>query len=109
MGAVRGRVAPVVLLAAVLGGCAGSPDVEDVKSSPSASTTGRGSGAATGEVAESGGRTGAAGSACELPVTFEVAEGWQAKAIQTKAHASGAAGGLADALLRQGPVTAVCE
>ncbi|MGW2635816.1 lipoprotein [Streptomyces sp. NPDC001348] len=109
MGAVRGRVVPVVLLAAVLGGCAGSPDGEDVRSSPSASTTGGDSGTATGEVTESGGRTGAAGSACELPVTFDVAKGWKAKAIEAEADASGAAGDLADALLHQGPVTAVCE
>ncbi|MFF4487967.1 lipoprotein [Streptomyces sp. NPDC001544] len=109
MGSVRGGVAQVVLLAAVLAGCAGSPDVEDVKSSPSGSTAGRGSGAATGEVAESGGRTGTVGSACELPVTFDVAEGWKAKAVEAGGHADGVAGDLADALLHQGPVTAVCE
>lgn len=110
VGAVRGRVAQMLLLAAVLGGCAGSPDEDDPKSSPSASATSRG----TGGAARSGGRTGAAGSACELPVTFDIAESWKAEAVHAGASSSasggsGGDGGLADALLRQGPVTLACE
>ncbi|MFI5683212.1 lipoprotein [Streptomyces sp. NPDC051636] len=116
VGAVRGRVAQVLMLAAVLAGCAGPSDEEDVKSSTSAgaSETSRGSGA-TGGAAASGGRIGAAGSACELPVTFDIAKGWKAKAIDADAAggSSGSddepAGDVADALLHQGPVTAACE
>ncbi|QIJ60880.1 lipoprotein [Streptomyces sp. JB150] len=99
--------------------------------------------------AESGGRVGAAGSACELPVSFDIAERWEPEAIDAAAaraaveqpagseepagpedsdgsDGSGDADGsdgaddpdgldeelaaeLADALLRQGPVTAACE
>lgn len=107
---MRGGLAPVLLLAGVLTGCGGSPE-ED----PKASATARAEGA-TGAAAESGGTIGAAGSACELPVTFAVAKGWKAKAVDSGA-ASGSSGGsgkeladdVADALLHQGPVTAACE
>ncbi len=77
----------------------------------------------TAEVAESGGRVGPAGSACELPVSFDVASGWKAKAVDgdlADAGGSGESEGsgdrddelareITDALLRQGPVTAACE
>ncbi|GAA3290699.1 hypothetical protein GCM10020295_05750 [Streptomyces cinereospinus] len=55
----------------------------------------------------SGGSVGAAGSACELPVTFDLAAKWEAESV--------AGGGqdvpdeVADLILRQGPVTAACE
>ncbi|MGW7257355.1 lipoprotein [Streptomyces sp. NPDC054834] len=123
VGAVRGRVAQMMVLAAVLGGCAGSPDGDDPKSPSSASAASRGSGAA-GAPAKAGGSIGAAGSACELPVTFDIAEDWKAEAVDagTSASAAGGSGGssgsggdddlagdLADALLRQGPVALACE
>ncbi|MGW1272490.1 lipoprotein [Streptomyces sp. NPDC002491] len=76
-----------------------------------------GSGAASGtsakgsaKVAKRGGSVGAAGSACELPVAFDTAEFWKAKAVD--GDASGDGGDLAellDAFAHQGPVTLACE
>ncbi|MEV0185278.1 lipoprotein [Streptomyces sp. NPDC050625] len=113
MGAVRGGLAPVLLLAGVLTGCGESPE-EDPKATARAEGTTDASGAAG--AAKSGGTIGAAGSACELPITFAIAKGWKAKAVDSGA-ASGSSGGsdnelaedVADALLHQGPVTAACE
>ncbi|MEU5595311.1 lipoprotein [Streptomyces sp. NPDC020298] len=107
----------MMVLAAVLGGCAGSPDGDDPKSSPSASAASRGTGAANAP-AERGGSIGTAGSACELPVTFDIAKDWKAKAVDSGKYTSATdgdggdgdlAGDLADALLHQGPVTLACE
>ncbi|MET8948209.1 lipoprotein [Streptomyces sp. NPDC004542] len=121
-------MAQTLLLAAVLGGCAGPPDGDGPKPSSSATATSRGS-AAAGTPARSGGSVGAAGSPCELPVTFDIAADWKAEAVD--AGSAGAADGsrrsggssgssgssgddglssaLAEALLRQGPVTLACE
>ncbi|UXY32844.1 lipoprotein [Streptomyces sp. HUAS TT20] len=116
MGTVQGGLAPVLLLAGVLTGCGESPE-EDPKASATAQAEGATGGAgATGTAAKSGGTIGAAGSACELPVTFDIAKGWKAKAVDSGA-ASGGSGGaddefaqeVADAILHQGPVTAACE
>jgi hypothetical protein len=68
---------------------------------------------ATAGVAARGGSIGADGSACELPVTFDIAEFWKAEAIDS-ASQEGDTGDeltdeLADALLHQGPVTMACE
>ncbi|MDI9835512.1 lipoprotein [Streptomyces sp. KAU_LT] len=108
-GRMRRGVALAVLLGAVLTGCSGGSGEEpeeDGRASASAEASGAGAGAA-----KSGGSVGAAGSACELPVTFDIAASWKPKAVETKP-----AGGddelareLADALLHQGPVTAACE
>lgn len=76
------------LLIGVLAGCTESPDGE-AKASASASPT------ADGTTTKSGGSLGAAGSACELPVTFDIAEEWTAEAV--------------DAPLSQGLVTLACE
>lgn len=117
--AVRGAVlAQVALLAAALTGC--SEPAEDGGAKPSASATAStGSAkkdkAAKGEkaddVAARGGTVGAAGSACELPVTFDTAERWKAEAVDTGAAEGGdeIAAELAEALLHQGPFTAACE
>ncbi|MFE0516243.1 lipoprotein [Streptomyces sp. NPDC058964] len=111
-GTVRGGLAPVLLLAGMLTGCAQSPD-DDSKTPATAHATGAG-----GSAARSGGTLGAAGSACELPVTFDIARDWKAKAVDTGASKGssgssgsdgGLAGELADALLHQGPVTMACE
>jgi hypothetical protein len=66
---------------------------------------------ATAEVARRGSTVGAAGSACELPVTFDVAKSWKAEAVDAEGagDASGDLAELADAFLRQGPVTMACE
>ncbi|MEU6089493.1 lipoprotein [Streptomyces sp. NPDC047085] len=113
-----GGVVQAVVLTAVLGGCAQSTD-GDEKASASASATAEGAGAkgATEAAAASGGTIGAAGSACELPVSFAVAQDWKAKGIDTdkelaktsKGPDGDLTGVLADSLLRQGPVTAACE
>ncbi|MFC4501633.1 MULTISPECIES: lipoprotein [Streptomyces] len=66
---------------------------------------------ATAQVAERGATVGAAGSACELPVTFDTAKSWKAKAVDAgeASEAGGDLADLADALLHQGPVTMACE
>ncbi|MEU0059367.1 lipoprotein [Streptomyces sp. NPDC006334] len=63
--------------------------------------------------AASGGSVGPDGSACELPVTFDTAKAWKAKAVaaadQKGDTGNALADELADALLHQGPVTMACE
>ncbi|WP_086803816.1 lipoprotein [Streptomyces caniscabiei] len=127
--AVRGTVlAQLALLAGVLTGCSEPTGDEDTK--PSASSTeaatadakdtaeesGKGSGKGSAvDAAKSGGSVGAAGSACELPVTFDTAEKWKAEAVESGPPADGGseedelAAELAEGLLRQGPFTAACE
>ncbi|MGF0174075.1 lipoprotein [Streptomyces sp. Marseille-Q5077] len=124
-GQVRRRLAQVALLAGVLTGCSGAAE-DDPKASASASTSASASvGAASdGDTAvKRGGTIGAAGSDCELPVTFDIAQYWEAEAIDAgtgKDKAGGSEGSgdsedselaqeIADALLHQGPVTAACE
>ncbi|MFD5798843.1 lipoprotein [Streptomyces diastatochromogenes] len=114
VGSVRGRVVQAVVLAAVLAGCSQSPD-GDAKASGSPSAAE--SAGANSAVAARGGTVGAAGSACELPVSFDIAERWKAKGIDAEKELSKASkgsdgdlsGALADSLLRQGPVTTACE
>ncbi|MGW6721328.1 lipoprotein [Streptomyces sp. NPDC054995] len=55
------------------------------------------------KVAAKGGRLGGAGSACELPVTFDLAARWKPKAIELEPDSI-----LAD-LAEQGTVKMVCE
>ncbi|MEU3827694.1 lipoprotein [Streptomyces sp. NPDC029080] len=119
VGTVGGRVAVAAALAAVLGGCAGSGDDGKRPVPPSASARGATAGgtAGTGTTAVRGGTVGPAGSACELPVRFAVAAHWKAEPVDAaKEPAPSAQSGdgdlgeaLADALLRQGPVTMACE
>lgn len=121
-GQVRRRLAQVALLAGVLTGCSGAAE-DDTRTSASASAS---AGAASGSdtAVKSGGSIGAAGSACELPVTFDIAEDWKAESIDAAAAKDKVADGgdgsagpeeeelaqeVADAILRQGPVTAACE
>jgi hypothetical protein len=107
------RLAQAALLAGVLTGCSGAAQ-DDAKPSPSASASADGSVSAV----TRGGSVGAAGSACELPVTFDIAKDWKAEAVDTGAGSGGdgsaepdseLAQEVADALLHQGPVTAACE
>ncbi|MEU8034152.1 lipoprotein [Streptomyces sp. NPDC049099] len=110
-----GRVVMAVALAAVLGGCAESADGPG-KSASGASPSARSEGA-RGTATASGGSIGAAGSSCELPVRFDIAKGWKAKPVDAEKELSKTSkgsdgdlnGALADALLRQGPVTTACE
>jgi hypothetical protein len=111
-------LAQLALLAGVLTGCAEPAEVGDGK--PSASAGGpaeerSGSGSSK-DTVRSGGSVGAAGSACELPVTFETAEKWRPEAVETGAPGGGSgseedelAAELAEGLLHQGPFTAACE
>lgn len=119
---VRRRLAQVALVAGVLTGCSGAAE-EDPKTS--ASATASAEAASDGDTAvKSGGTIGAAGSACELPVTFDIAQYWEAEAVDAgtekdKSDGSGEASAdaeedelaqeIADAILHQGPVTAACE
>lgn len=117
VGRARRRVAHVALLAGVLTGCAGGAE-DDTRASSSASASADSGGAGTSAV-KSGGSVGASGSACELPVAFDIAEGWKAEAVDSAAGGGTAKGSgdpedelaaeIADSLLHQGPVTAACE
>ncbi|WP_030752655.1 lipoprotein [Streptomyces sp. NRRL S-31] len=120
VGTVGGRVVVAAALAAMLGGCAETADDDGRKSasaSPSAKGAAAGDTAAKGTAAARGGTVGPAGSACELPVRFDIAEDWKAKPVDAGKDLSKASKGgdgdlggeLADALLRQGPVTMACE
>ncbi|MCX5008201.1 lipoprotein [Streptomyces sp. NBC_00638] len=113
-------LAGVALLTVVATGCSKTAE-ESPKASVSATPTDKASGAA-GSLAKSGGTLGPAGSACELPVRFDTAEDWKPKAVASASRDTsttgpdssgspedGLAGDLADALLRQGPVSLVCE
>ncbi|MER6073447.1 lipoprotein [Streptomyces sp. NPDC001817] len=91
VGAVRGAVVVAVALATLLGGCARSED-GDGKNASSASPN-AGSGGAGGTAAASGGSIGSAGSACALPVRFDLAKRWKAKAIDAEAELSKASRG----------------
>lgn len=121
-GRPRRRLAQVALLAGVLTGCSGAAE-DDTKPTASASAAAE-AGSESGTAVKSGGTLGPAGSACELPVTFDIAEDWEAEAIDAGAAKEKVADGadasadpeesdlaeaIADAILYQGPVAAACE
>ncbi|MFE9174512.1 lipoprotein [Streptomyces kebangsaanensis] len=99
----RGAAAVVVLLGGVPTACSGASDPVDgtVPAAGASATAVAGTAAA-----RSGGSVGARGSARGLPVTFDIAAGWEAGAVRRRAGVSPAAEEAADALLCQGPVTA---
>jgi hypothetical protein len=108
VGNVGRRLAYVALLAGVLTCCSHGAG-QDAGASVSASATADATGAEE-TVAQRGGTIGAAGSACKLPVTPDIAEGWKAEAVDAGGNGSGGSGDeVADALLHQGPVNATCE
>ncbi|KUN74589.1 hypothetical protein AQJ46_03390 [Streptomyces canus] len=88
------RMAHVALLAGVLTGCSAAAEGDDSKASARPSATAETSGQHD-TAPTSGGTIGAAGSACELPVTFDIAKSWKAEAVE--------------APLSQGPVSLACE
>ncbi|WP_328752592.1 lipoprotein [Streptomyces sp. NBC_00285] len=90
-------MAHVALLAGVLTGCSEASEGDDTKASgrPSATAETSGKDSKNGKAAVTGGTIGAAGSACELPVRFDIAKSWTAEAVE--------------APLRQGPVSLACE
>ncbi|WP_314225064.1 lipoprotein [Streptomyces zaehneri] len=100
MGNVGQALTLAALLTGLLTGCAAEEADPDGASGASATSTAK--------VARRGGSIGASGSACELPVTFDIAEFWKAKAVDAE-KATGDLADLADAFLRQGPVTMACE
>ncbi|MFD7342498.1 lipoprotein [Streptomyces violascens] len=109
--AVRGAVA-AALAAAVLAGC-GEEKESTAAQSPSASakpSPSRGGGSTAkatpsqaGGPAAKDGMVGAAGSACTLPASFDLAPKWKPKPVQVEADSPLA--GLA----KQGPFTMACE
>ncbi|WP_329438984.1 lipoprotein [Streptomyces canus] len=88
------RMAHVALLAGVLTGCSEAAEGDESKASARPTATAETSGPHD-TAATSGGTIGAAGSACELPVTFDIAKSWKAEAVETP--------------LSQGPVSLACE
>lgn len=96
------------LVTGLMTGCAAEEAVPDAASGSSAASARP---APTAKVAPRGGSVGATGSACELPVTFDIAEFWKAEAVDAEEEttATGDLADLADAFLRQGPVTMACE
>ena len=88
------RMAHVALLAGVLTGCSEAAEGDESKASARPTATAETSGPHD-TAATSGGSIGAAGSACELPVTFDIAKSWKAEAVE--------------APLSQGPVSLACE
>ncbi|WEH40207.1 lipoprotein [Streptomyces sp. AM 2-1-1] len=110
------RGIPAVLVAAAttvavcaLSGCGSGDDgaapADEVTASAATSAPASaqdGAGPNAGSVAK-GGSIGAAGSACELPVTFDLAADWEPQAVDTTDAPELAA------LAEQGPLTMVCE
>lgn len=105
-----GNVGRGLTLAALLTGLTTGCAAEEAEPDGASGATGA-SAKATAKVAQRGGSVGASGSACELPVTFDIAEFWKAEAVDAEEEttATGDLADLADALLRQGPVTMACE
>ncbi|MFF4247612.1 lipoprotein [Streptomyces sp. NPDC001822] len=107
---------PAVLAAAVLTGCSspsdGGTDTDTGTgtgtATATATATGKNGDSAPAEAAESapakkGGSLGGAGTACELPVTFDLAAGWKPQAVEVEPGSDLAALG------QQGSATMVCE
>ncbi|MET9593648.1 lipoprotein [Streptomyces sp. NPDC006516] len=100
---------PAVLATVVLAGCSSSsgggtdPGTDSAKNGDSAPSQAAESTAAKGTAPEKGGTLGAPGSACELPVTFDLAAGWKPRAVEVEPGSE-----LAE-LGRQGSATMVCE
>ncbi|MFJ2092161.1 lipoprotein [Streptomyces sp. NPDC087901] len=98
---VRG-LAPVLLAAVALTGCSsGSGEGAKADTKPGGGAAAHGAGDKT---AAKGGSVGGAGSGCELPVVFDLAQHWKAKAVAPVEPDSDFA-----ALGTQGPVSMVCE
>ncbi|MEU0982726.1 lipoprotein [Streptomyces sp. NBUL23] len=122
-GRVRGRVPAAAVAALALAGCSSSAGTGAVGEGPAgppsssgapakaAERTGSDTAGAGGvEVAAKGGRLGGAGSACELPVTFDLAARWKPKAVafEPDSDPDPVLDALAE-LAEQGTVQMVCE
>ncbi|MFD4031581.1 lipoprotein [Streptomyces sp. NPDC058637] len=94
---------PVVLAATAAAGCsAGGTDADPGKNGDGAPS--KAAGTASPQAAAKGGTLGGAGSACELPVTFDLAADWKPQAVDVDPGSE-----LAVALGQQGSATMVCE
>ncbi|MFB8028222.1 MULTISPECIES: lipoprotein [unclassified Streptomyces] len=98
-GAIRALV-PAVLATAVLSGCSSSAgtDADAGKNGDTDPVA-----AAESTAAEKGAPLGGAGSACELPVTFDLAADWKPESVEVEPGSEFAALG------QQGSATMVCE
>ncbi|MFD9602193.1 lipoprotein [Streptomyces sp. NPDC057908] len=98
-------MAPAALLATlVLAGCSSaSQDAGAVAEKPAGGKPSQKAGAA-GKTAAEGGTVGGSGSACPLPVTFDLAASWKPKAVSVDPDSE-----LGAALGVQGRLTMVCE
>lgn len=115
MGKLRRRTASAALatglttalMAVLVTGCAAEQEGSDSVTGTSA----KGSAEGSPKVAKRGGSVGEAGSACELPVVFDIAEFWKAEAVHAEdpSSAGGDLAELVDAFAHQGPVTMACE
>lgn len=94
MGSVRRGLAAVAA-AGALAGCGSEGKSADGDAGKASATA----------AAVTGITVGAKGSACELPVTFQVTKSWKPEAVDSSSTGDPAL----DAILRQGPVTGVCE
>ncbi|WP_329038147.1 lipoprotein [Streptomyces sp. NBC_00178] len=95
---------PAVLAATVLAGCS-SPSDGGSHAGPGAGKNGDSAPARAAESApaKKGGSLGGAGTACELPVTFDLAVDWKPQAVEVEPGSDLAALG------QQGAATMVCE
>ncbi|MGY3338541.1 hypothetical protein ACVW0K_004640 [Streptomyces filamentosus] len=102
-----------LLAAALLTACGTTPEPAATPSAaPSGEATGESAGRTAGKAAEepsrepavkAAGPLGGPGTACALPVSFSLAEGWEAKAIEKPKDPA------LTSLVTQGPATVLCE
>ncbi|MFI2433509.1 lipoprotein [Streptomyces sp. NPDC018693] len=104
VGNMRRGLGGAVLVVGLVAGCGSGGAGTSAPATQTSPTADKSESAGKGGVAR-GGTVGGAGSACELPVSFDVAERWKPDAVDSAATADAE---LA-ALLRQGYVTMVCE
>ncbi|MEU7279241.1 lipoprotein [Streptomyces sp. NPDC045431] len=99
---VRGAVPAVVVAAGLLvSGCSSEPEKPaEKKAQASASGSPSPSASAPTAAAAKGETLGGAGSPCVLPASFDTAKGWTAEKVDISNP---------DFVLKQGPVTLVCE
>ncbi|MFF7204308.1 lipoprotein [Streptomyces sp. NPDC008141] len=94
------RALPAALLLGVVTGCAAEQAPKEPAAGAKSTATGKSTaGAPAGAVAK-GGSIGGKGSACVLPVAFDLASGWSPEAVRIDAEFGA---------LKHGPVTLVCE
>ncbi|MFH8474792.1 lipoprotein [Streptomyces sp. NPDC018000] len=101
---MRAAVPAALLATLALAGCSSaSQDAAAVGEKPAGGKPSQKAGAA-GRTAAKGGTVGGSGSACPLPVTFDLAASWKPKAVSVDPDSE-----LGAALGVQGQVTMVCE